>query len=119
MMKKPLREKYYGQTVEQYIASRRAELNIDAVGVWQIEAGRSDWFGLSGEPLADFMRRVIAGLLAEGAKPVTGKSIDGFHAWFPLDYGNTRDEVLENALADWRNKSRGSHAVWFAKPHLI
>lgn len=118
-MTKPLREKYYGQTIEEYIASRRAELEIDAVGVWQIEAGGSDWFGLPEEQLEDFMRKVIAALLAAGARPVTGRrSADGFHSWVPLDFGNTDGEILENALADWR-KDRGSYGVWFAKPHLI
>ena|ERR1043165_791781 len=117
-MTKPLRDKYHGETVEQYVDSCRAELEIDAVGVWQIDAAGSDWYGLSGEPLEDFMRKVIAALLAAGAKPVTGKSTDGFHSWVPLDYGSTNDEILENALAVWR-KDRGSYGVWFAQPHLM
>lgn len=118
-MKKPLRDKYYGQTVDQYIASRLAELSIDAVGVWQIDAAGRDWFGLSGAPLADFVRKVTAALLAEGARPVTGKSENGLHSWLPLDFGSSQDEILAKTLAEWRNPSRGSHAVWFAKSHLI
>ena len=82
-MKKELRDKFYGQTVEEWIEKIPGELPIDAVGLWQIVPFAREGFGLSGEELLDVVRRSITALLAKGAVPVVG-AMDGVHFWTPV-----------------------------------
>jgi hypothetical protein len=119
-MTSELRDKYYGQTVGEYMEALPRELPDDAVGLWQIEAAGSDWFGLSGDRLVDFVRQGIAALLAKGAKPVV-QATDGVHDWIPVDYGETPRSIADAIIAEWQKSGRAPTVgdVWFAIPDLF
>src|SRR5258708_7750158 len=91
-MKKELRDKFYGQTAEEWIEKIPGELPVDAVGLWQIVSFGREGFGLSGEELVHFVRQGIEELFAKGAKPVVG-AMDGIHVWTTVDYGSTSESM--------------------------
>jgi hypothetical protein len=119
-MKKELRDKIYGQTLEEWIEKLPGELRVDAVGLWQIVSFGREGFGLSGEELIAVVRESIAALLAKGALPVVG-AMDGIHVWTPVNYGNTVGEISEAIVAEWRTSGRDPDGgdVWFALPHIL
>jgi hypothetical protein len=119
-MKKELRDKFYGQTVEEWIEKLPGELPVDAVGLWQIVSFGREGFGLSGEELIAVVRQGIAALLAKGAVPVVGAR-DDIHVWIPVNYGDMAEETSEAIITEWRNSGREPDVgdVWFALPHLL
>jgi hypothetical protein len=118
-MTNELRDRFFGETIEQRLRDVTAELEIDAVGLWQIASFGEDGFGLSAEALTDYVRRHILVLLAAGAKPVVGRR-HGPRYWLVVDYGSKPDEIAEAIIRDW--KLGGCEAdpggVWFALPHI-
>jgi hypothetical protein len=84
-----LRDKFYGNTVEEWIDKVPAELSVDAVGLWQIVSFGREGFGLAGKELTEYVRRSLVALFAKGAMPVTGAT-DGIHIWTLVNYGNDR-----------------------------
>jgi hypothetical protein len=119
-MNKKRRDKFYGQTVEEWIEKIPGELPVDAVGLWQIVSFGRERFELSGEELVDAVRRSIAALLAKGAVPVVG-TMDGIYIWTPVKYGDSADEITEAIITEWRNSGRDPDGgdVWFALPHIL
>src|SRR5258708_34332219 len=119
-MKKELRDKFYGQTAEEWIEKIPGELPVDAVGLWQIVSFGREGFGLSGEELITVVRQGIAALLAKGAVPVVG-AMDGIHVWTPVNYGDTAEEIAEAIITEWRDSGREPDVgdVWFALPHIL
>jgi hypothetical protein len=119
-MKKELRDKFYGQTVEEWLEKLPGELPVDAVGLWQIVSLAREGFGLSGEELITVVRQGIAALLAKGAVPVVGAR-DDIHVWTPVDYGDSAGEISEAIITEWRNSGREPNVgdVWFALPHIL
>jgi hypothetical protein len=115
-----LRDKYYGQTVDEWISTLPGELPVDAVGLWQIVSFGREGFGLSGDELVNFVRRGIEELFAKGAKPVLG-AMDGVHVWTTVDYGSTSESMSRAIIAEWRNLGRDPDEgdVWFALPHIF
>src|SRR5262245_59488683 len=108
------RDRVYGLTIDEYISRVPAELAIDAVGLWQVFAYGRDAFGLSGEPLANLIRRSILALLAKGAKPVVGAR-DGLHFWHVVDYGEKPEEIADAILNEWQLTGHDPDpgGVWF------
>lgn len=113
------RHKIYGSTESEWIASTPVELDIDAVGLWQIEPAGRQGFGLEGEELANHIRRNIYALIEAGAIPVYGGG-DGPHDWiYQPQYGKTKEEIAENVINEWLAKGGGETTVsdvWFARP---
>ncbi len=119
-MTNELGDRYYGQTIEEWIARIPGELAVDAVGLWQVVSIGRQGFDLSGEALTEHVRRAMLALLAEGAKPVIGvaNAVHG-RGWLPVDYGSTPDEVADAIITEWLDeKEEASFRVWFALPHL-
>lgn len=118
-MTKERRDKYYGTTIEERIAQVPEELDIDAVGLWQIVPFGREGFGLAGDELDDYVRRHILALLAKGAKPVVGAT-DDIHYWTLVDYGRTPDEIADAIIAEWHAMGRDPNPgdVWFAIPDI-
>ncbi|AGK58099.1 integron gene cassette protein [Hyphomicrobium denitrificans 1NES1] len=56
-----------GETLSEVISQYPGELDLDAVGIWQIVPGGRANFGLSGNALTDYVRRAILALLDAGA----------------------------------------------------
>jgi hypothetical protein len=118
-MEKELRDKFYGDTIEERIKKVPAELVIDAVGLWQIVSFGREGFGLSGDKLVDYVRRHLFALFAKGARPVRG-ALDGVHIWTLVNYGETPEEMADAIINEWQNSGRDPDvgSVWFALPHI-
>jgi hypothetical protein len=86
-MTKGLRDRYFDNSIDEWISTLPGELPVDAVGLWQIVSFGREGFGLSGDQLTDFVRRGIEELFAKGAKPVIG-AMDGIHVWTTVNYGD-------------------------------
>jgi hypothetical protein len=114
-----LRDKFYGIPIEEWIARVPAELEIDAVGLWQVVSFGREGFGLSDEPLTDYVRRSILALLAKGAKPVRGVTI-GSRGWRVVDYGEKPEDIADAIIREWRLAGQDpTHGdLWFALPHI-
>jgi hypothetical protein len=119
-MNKERRDKFHGQTVEEWIERIPGELPIDAVGLWQIVSFGREGFGLTGDELDNVVRRAIAALLTKGAMPVVG-AMDGVHVWTPVNYGDTAEKISEAIVSEWHNSGRDPDGgdVWFALPHIL
>jgi hypothetical protein len=118
-MKSNLRDRYYGNTVEEWISKVPGELPIDAVGFWQIVSFARQGFGLSGDELVEAVRKALLALFEKGAKPVTGAN-DGIHYWIPVNYGDTAKEMADIIIREWLGSGRELDAggIWFALPHI-
>ncbi|WP_199189546.1 hypothetical protein [Trinickia dabaoshanensis] len=94
-------DKYFGIPMSEWIERIPNELELDAVGLWQIIPVGADGFGLSGERLDDFGYRCILALLRRGAAPV--KSKPNAVGWAPAtEYTGTHEEVARQIIDDWR-----------------
>jgi hypothetical protein len=96
------------------------ELEIDAVGLWQIVPALRTAFGLTDTALEHAVRETLNGLLAREARPVVGSSAqDG--CWVPVDrYGNDPTAIADAVIAEWQAMARDPDVgdVWFAHPRL-
>lgn len=115
------RDKWYGKTVSETIASFPAELPIDAVGLWQIIPYGREGFGFTEGELIDFVRRSIRCLLDHEAKPVRGAR-EGKHYWIvQTQYGENADEIVEAIVSEWAGWGCGDPnlgGLWFATPKI-
>jgi hypothetical protein len=120
-MKNEPRHRDTGGTIGEYASAAAEELEIDAVGLWQIvPVGRND-FGLDGESLADFVRQNLLALFAKGAKPVIGrKGVD--HWILKDDYGTTPAQMADAVIEEWRASGakdpKPYDSLWFALPKM-
>ncbi len=115
-----LRDRYFGLTVEEWIARTPGELARDAVGLWQILAAGRQGFGLSGPKLIDFVRRSLLALFAKGAKPVTG-DVNKVYIWARLtNYGDDPEKMADAIIEEWQKSGRDPDygGVWFATPNV-
>lgn len=119
-MTKALRDKYFGNTIDEWISTLPGELPVDAVGLWQIVSFGREGFGLSGDQLTDFVRRGIEELFAKGAMPVIG-AMDGVHVWTTVNYGDIPEAASKAIIAEWHSLGRDPNGgdVWFALPHIF
>ncbi len=120
-MKNEPRHKDTGGTIDEYARAAAEELEIDAVGLWQIVPVGRDAFGLDGESLADFIRRNLLALFAKGAKPVIGRKGVG-HWILKDDYGNTPAQMADAVIAEWQASGakdpKPYESLWFALPKM-
>lgn len=113
------RDRIWGGTVLEYIQAVPAELPIDAVGLWQIVPTGRRRFGLNGDDLTEFVRRCVAELLTQGAKPVFGGGGTEYDWIYQPQYGETNSEILDAVMKEWL--AAGSPdcdpgGLWFALP---
>ncbi len=110
--------RFFGHSIAESIEKTPNELEIDAVGLWQIiPQGRWD-FGLSGEALEDFTKRHIVALIKKGAIPVRSVR-KGEKFWEPqLQYGTSPEEIADRVIAEWKSSGVDPDVsgVWFALP---
>lgn len=116
------KDKFFGTPMSEWIAKVPNELEIDAVGLWQIiPAGRVS-FGLDGEALITFTRRCLLALLSRGAKPVVGAVGDEEHDWKIIEgYCGTNEEVADAIISEWlaSGKDPDVGGIWFALPERL
>lgn len=113
-----IRDRYFGQTVAEWLECMPNELPVDAVGLWQIIPQGRRGFGLDGDDLVEFTRRAIMALLERGARPV--RSLDRSPGWQrDHSYGETPDEIVDAVIVEWLAPGVGDPKVgdvWFATP---
>lgn len=113
--------KYNGMTLSDWIRACPNELDIDAVGLWQIVPTMCRSFGLSGGALDRAVRDTLHALLARGALPVVGSMSDGVGRWtYTPRYGKEASAIVEAVIAEWHAMGRDPDVgdVWFAPLHL-
>ncbi|PRD41880.1 hypothetical protein C5748_19715 [Phyllobacterium phragmitis] len=104
-------DKYFGTPMSEWIARVPNELEVDAVGLWQIIPVGIDSFGLSGERLDDFARRCIIALLQKGAVPVR------FPSGLPAtEYQGSHEEIANQIVNEWKAGTlvADHDGLWFA-----
>lgn len=107
----------YGLTVSEWIAKTPAELDVDAVGLWQIVNNGQREFGLEGAALADFVGRSVVELVKAGAQPV--HALEGERHWrTKAGYGEQPEEIADKVVAEWQESGRDPDVsgLWFALP---
>jgi len=109
-------DKYFGIPLSEWIERTPNELEIDAVGFWQIVPIGRDSFGLEDDKLNDFVKRSIIALLEKGAVPVRPSTNEG-EAWrVQRQYGSKHDEVAANIITEWLDSGLDPDhdGLWFA-----
>lgn len=108
--------KYFGTTVSDWISRIPAELDIDAVGLWQLVSSGRDGFDLDGSELQEFVKRGILSLLNAGAVPVKASSSDGVFWEKQLRYGVCAEEMANNIIEEWLGSGvdPDHDGVWFS-----
>lgn len=116
MTQEPI-DRYFGIPMSEWIARVPNELEVDAVGLWQIIPVGIDSFGLSGSALDDFTRRCIIELLDRGAVPVeAAKTASG---WVSIQqYHGSHRDIVDLIISDWKSGkiTVDQDSVWFALP---
>lgn len=109
-------DKYFGISLDEWIERTPNELEVDAVGMWQIVPVGEDSFGLRGEALKDFVRRSVVALVKRGAKPVRPSSQKRLVWEKQIQYGNAPDEIAENVINEWISSGEEPNhdGLWFA-----
>lgn len=113
--------KYNGGKLNDWLKLFPNELDVDAVGFWQVVSTMCRGFGLSGSDLDQAVRDALHALLARGALPVVGSMSDGIGCWaYTPRYGEEASAIVEAVIAEWHAMKRDPDVgdVWFALPHF-
>jgi hypothetical protein len=109
-------DKYFGIPLSEWIDKTPNELEVDAVGLWQIIPVGKDGFNLSGTALEEFTKRSIVALINRGAVPVRSlPAKDGF--WEKqFQYGNLPNEIANKIIEEWRTSGvdPDHDGIWFS-----
>ena len=113
------KDRFFGQTVSEYIHTVSGELPSDAVGLWQIVSAGRQGFELIGDDLSEFVRRCVFALLTHGAKPVIGGGGTNYDWIIQPQYGKANEEILDKVVDEWLASGAGDcdpGGLWFALP---
>lgn len=108
-------DRHFGIPMSEWIARVPNELEIDAVGLWQIIPVGIDSFMLSGADLEEFAARCIVALLQKGAVPVKSDCATG--EWVhDTKYHGSAHEIALQIIDDWRagRATADTDGLWFA-----
>lgn len=111
---------FFGTPLSEWIALVPNELEVDAVGLWQIIPPLRKSFGLHGDALERAVRDVLNGLLARGARPVIGSSAQDGSWEKAIRYGSDPATITNSVIAEWRMMKRDPDVgdLWFALPRF-
>jgi hypothetical protein len=116
------RSRYSDQTVGDWLENMPNELDVDAIGLWQIIPTGTREFGLAGLQLEEFIERAVLAILDRGAVPVKGNSNPEI-GWRRFnDYGISKREITDNLVRFWlynANREPDVEDLWFIMPHYI
>lgn len=90
-------DRFFGIPMSKWISDVPNELEIDAVGLWQIIPVGIDSFGLSGEALEEFASRCIVALLRQGAVPVRFPS-----GPVATEYKGSPEAIANQIVKQWK-----------------
>lgn len=108
------KDRYYGVTLSEWIKNIPNELEIDAVGFWQLVASGRDSFEFNDTDLLNFLNLAINSLLDKGAKPVRA-SENG--EWIVQNqYGKESGVIASNILKEWSEAGvdPDEDGIWFS-----
>ncbi|MGE8453751.1 MAG: hypothetical protein ACN6OP_24715 [Pseudomonadales bacterium] len=117
MTQEPI-DKHFGVSMSEWITRLPNELDVDAVGLWQIIPVGIDSFGLSGDGLDEFTRRCIMALLQRGAVPA--RAVSGVAGWVPdVAYRGSHEEIANQIVNEWKvhDLVPDHDGLWFSLPH--
>jgi len=116
-MKKEHVDKYFGLTTSEWVERIPNELEIDAVGLWQIIPVGKDSFELTGEELREFTKLAIIELLEHGAVPVRASKKKDELWVHQKQYGEQHEEIAESIITEWEknNIDPDVDGIWFAQ----
>lgn len=108
-------DKYFGIPLGEWVSRIPKELEVDAVGLWQIVPVGRDNFGLSGERLRDFVTRGVVALLSAGAVPVRPSSEKDVFWVRQTCFGIGIDEIAKNVVEEWEKSGvdPDQDGLWF------
>ncbi|WVT77635.1 hypothetical protein QM996_24720 (plasmid) [Sinorhizobium chiapasense] len=109
--------KYFGTPLSEWIERVPNELDMDAVGLWQVvETGR-DGFELSGVDLRDFVLKCVQALLKSGAVPVFASTSSEKFWEKQLGYSDDADCAAREIVDEWTESGTDpdQDGLWFAK----
>lgn len=116
-MSKEPRNRYFGTSLTEWINKVPNELEVDAVGLWQIVGSGQDGFELQGQELADFVRRCVVALLEKGAVPVrASENPDEF--WIrQMQYNGDTQEIARRIVDEWivSGIDPDHDGIWFSR----
>jgi len=120
MIEEP-RHRKTGETLSDAIARHKNELPYDAMALMHIVPKGRAGFGLTGDALADYVRRSVRALLEAGAVPVTHIPGNGYEFTYEPKYGSTIDEITEGVVQEWLALPDdplvlAGEGAWFARP---
>lgn len=113
-------DRYFGISMSEWIERLPNELDVDAVGLWQIIPVGEDSFGLSGTDLEYFTYQCIMALLRRGAVPV--KAAKDYAGWIAEPtYQGSHEAAAYKIVSDWRDhKLVPDHdGLWFWLPSQL
>jgi hypothetical protein len=115
------RERETGATIDEFLRVAPDELQIDAVGMWQIVAMGKGGFELTDAQLVEFVRRYIRVLLEHGAKPVVGVRSGPTHWLVQEQYGSMSADIEDAVIDKWQRSPEIAEpgGLWFARPRLF
>lgn len=105
------------QEIKERIRLWLCELQIDAIGLWQIVPALRNGYELAGENLQRYLQIVVTALLRSGAKPVMGCGPNGYYSWRPTAiFGETVKAMARIIAAEWANNAAYPDVedAWFA-----
>jgi hypothetical protein len=118
-----IKSKFSNQTVRSWLKKMPNELEIDAIGLWQIIPAGVHNFGLSGNELEEFTQRAIIAILERGGLPAIGyNSADGGGWKRAIEYGETNSEIVRNIVQKWLyeiGRKPEVDDIWFVKKEKI
>jgi hypothetical protein len=109
-------DKHFGVPLSEWISRIPNELDLDAVGLWQVVLDGRDSFDLSGVRLRDFVTRGVIALLRAGAVPVRPSPEKNVFWVRQSCYGSGIEEIASNVVEEWERSGidPDQDGLWFA-----
>lgn len=111
----------WGTPLSDWIRGVPNELEVDAIGLWQIVPVFRHDFGLTGEALQSATARCIERILERGARVVQGSGHPGQVWEYAPDFcDGTATEAADRIAREWayRDDEPGFGDLWFAIPDV-
>ena len=112
-------DRFSGEPLSEWMETVPNELEVDAIGLWQIIPALRHDYGLTGDELDDAIRKMLGAVLARGARPVRSSS-KRHNAWEEVQYEG-RNDIVEAVIDEWKQMERDPDVgdVWFVLPEFI
>ncbi len=108
------KDKHFGVPLSEWISNIPNELEVDAVGLWQLVASGRDGFDFNNADLSNFLNLAITSLLEKGAKPV--RASDSGEWVVQNQYGKSNETIALNILKEWMESGidPDENGIWFS-----